>query len=587
VSADAKLRAPLPRPDHAYALSAEEIERFVEEGVLFLEGCFTREAADELVRATLDDRSPAPRLGRKESELVDVGDIDLRDRTTWGVRDRLEVSTGRSLVIERFAPRLWGAIQSLIGAGRPIARKTMGEQWLVKGRFRDESERPSFDSKYFLRFRWHIDTPGERTTLEGRRDALVLLILWSDVEPSAGGTLYSGQSLDHVVRLLEDHPEGIDTRRDFGAPIVRAVTDAREVVGRAGDVLITHPFALHSAQNNYAEGLRILENPTITVPEPLRYYTDAEEPSPVERAVIRRLARPRPRPRHFSEDAARYLIEHHADYFLPGRAAWNERVSAEEREIVYALDRGLARHWATETVAKVRQSDPLRALDAAIAEVRELLVNQRAIRASLHEAVSDADFSSTAFSRLLRGLVSCEGQNHLLGLVLSRIFEEVYCFDAIDPATKRSPHALVWVRSERGCFFADAWASHTVFHLRGCHGEPYPGTPEYDDLDLGDAVKQGAMYPRAVYEHGLAVGGKLELPAECPPEVLDHARARLGAGATSAWQAYLGVRAKHVFGTSRDLGAAYAALTVEHRFAGTTRELISILEKRVTRGLRP
>lgn len=569
------------------ALSPEEIEHFVERGYLLVRGCFPPEVAAELVRGTLVDRDPAPRLGHRRmegEEPLDAGSLDLADASTWG-RTRLDVETGRSLPIERFAPRLWSAIRTLIGPDRQIARWTMGESWVLNGFFA-HAPAPPLDPRHYGLSAWHIDAPSPRTTLDGRYDALVLLILWSDVDPGGGGTLYSGASLGHVVRCLEAHPEGVDTTSyAWGTNIVLGCGDVRELTGRAGDVLITHPFTLHAGQHNYSQRVRVLENPIISVEEPMRYRSDHASPSPVERAVIRRLSRPRLRPRDWARDAARCLIERHPDYFLPGHARWSARVDAEERRLVNALDDLLVRSWVSRVAHRIEDEHdtPLRAAEVAIANVRLLVVNWRAVGGRAREPAAQEDLGRNGWSRLLRGFMSCRAQNHLLGLVLAELFDEVRSFDILDHANGRAIHTLLLVSTGAGWFFADAWASHPIFHLRSRFGPPHPGTLEYDELeDLASAVRRRALYSRERYEAGRPSTRPLRLPEAPTEDPLGPLRARSGSPARSfdPWQSYLAVRAEHLLEGGDGMGEAYGQLAAKHRFKGTTRSVIEALAER-------
>jgi hypothetical protein len=279
--------------DHPHALSPRAIQRFVEEGHLLLRGCIPRSTVDALVHDTLTAHRPRPRISVRTmagDAILDPDAVDAGSPETWGAT-HLNVETGRALPIAELSPRLWGAITSLIGRRHRVRRRTMGEQWIVNGEFATPP-RPPLDPSYHGVFGWHIEVPADRTTLKDRHDALVLLVLWSDIAPGAGGPLFSPASLEHVVHDLESHPGGSDTRsQDWGRAIAVGCDDVRELSGAAGDVLVTHPFMLHTAQPNYSSAIRILENPTIFVEEPLDYGVDNPTPSPVERAVISRRRR--------------------------------------------------------------------------------------------------------------------------------------------------------------------------------------------------------------------------------------------------------------------------------------------------------
>ncbi len=583
---------PTAPPRTPQPLTPEQIASFVDHGFLVLRRAFSPVVAAELVQQTLVDRAPRPRIGVRSQhayQQLSADDLDLQDPRTWA-STRLDLETGRSLRIEAFAPRVWDAVTSLVGPSHTVRRATMGEQWILNARFLPPP-RPPLTPDYFTGLEWHYDAPSPRCTLDGRTDALILLILWSNTAEGGGGPLLSGQSLDHVVHLLEDHPEGVDTTDyDWSRPLVGRCTDVQEFHGRAGDVVIAHALSLHTGHPNYSTAVRILENPTITVAAPLDYHSDNPDPSPVERAVIQRLRRPRPRPRNEALDVARYLVAYHPDYFTPDRAGWTARVPPATRDAVHRLDRWVSCTWIANTVARIRQTNGggLSAALACAAVVRQLLVNQRAVSAHLTESFQDDDFPRTALARMMRGLVSCEGQNYLLGRLLAEFFDVVYPFNTYEPDTQTSGHFLVEVVAPDGAFFADAWADEPVFALSSRHPAIPPGVPEYDELGLSEARMARGFHPRASYERGARSEPieRLAVPPR-PPEVdtlLTHA---LPAYGPNAWQAYLRARARHLFEPHADPGAHYLRLIDEHRFGRTTHEVLTVLLQRFNPGRKP
>ena len=560
-----------------FRLSPEEIERFVECGYLFVRQCFSPEAAGAILRAALD--SKRARLGRAAEELVELGGLVPSDPFTWAGRERIDLFTGDRQPIEQFSPRLWGAVTSLVGEERGITRSHFGELLILKA----PSSTSQSKQAELSALPWHIDAPGTETSLERRFDALVLLLLWTDCQAGTGGTLFSPHSLDQVVRALERAPDGMDScPPGWGWNVTGGIEDAQEVVGRAGDVLITHAFMLHTAQDNRSARLRVVENPTITVAEPLRYYTGLASPSPVERAVVHRLTRPRPEPFDTPRAAAAYLVERHDDYFLPGRAAFEKRVETGERERVAQLDALLTHHVVSSWSAELERThrEPLARVRAAVALVRGLTVNQHQVRGELRESAHDDDFERTTFARLLRGFVSCEGQNHLLGLLLVPFFDAVHLFDALDPATGRSPHALVQVHAAGGSFFADAWARQPCFHVATRKEPGLFGTPELALLYEPEAAPHPelGLLPRAFYEHGEALPA-LAWP-RAPSDEPSFLREPLTPAPATAWRSVMRVRARHVLGRPERIDQAYGALLEPRTLRGTTAELVRALAER-------
>ena len=571
----------------SHALSTEQIAHFVENGYLLLRGCFAAEDARRLVEDTLVRRDPVPRYRDLEAHHgVPMEELDLTDPSTWQ-RPRLYVDTGRSLTIADFAPKLWGAIVSLMGGAAGVGRRTMGEQLILNGDYA-ASPQPPLDARYSRTLKWHIDTISTRSVLQGRRDALILLALWSDVEPGGGGPVFSASSLDGVVATFEAKPAGFDsTGADWAWRIVSGCSDVAELAGSAGDVLITHGLVLHAAQSNHSTVLRVLENPTITSRRPLSYSADNPAPTPVEECVIRRLrARPAtPRARVDLPGAAKLLCELHPGYFLPTPRRWDESVDSEVRGLVAALDSALFREWAQRMSAAVRElnsSHPGR-VEACVAICRELFVDPLSVRGHLSESVTDQGFEGSALSRLLRGFASREAQNYVLAQLLEEQCERVELMVTPDPETGGGDHLLVRVVTEEGWCFADAWAPSTVFYVEGAGPRgvaALPGTPEYGELPVqGHHPKLGVL-PREVYLHGKPCHAPEETtpPPRAVGDLLRKLRA-LGPTPTPspAWSAYLEARLLHLFGGGSAIAEGYRGVLERHRVGGVTRLVVEVL----------
>ncbi len=287
--AQAALQAPRP-------LTPEQMSAFIERGYLVLRGCIPAEPMRRLVDDTLRHKRPMPAYrGRGErAGGPPIEALDLTDPTTWG-SPSLYLDTRRSMALAD-APILWGALASLVGGEDRLASRSFGQSLILNADHRPPPC-PPLTPAYCRDLHWHIDVTSPRTTLFDRRDALVLLVLWSKVEPGGGGTLVCPDSLTRVVHQLEDTKGGVDTTdQRWGGKIIEECADIFEFTGDVGDVLIAHPFTLHASHYNYSRALRAVENPTIMVRRALD-YADNPRPSPVESAVLRRRRRTAVKPR--------------------------------------------------------------------------------------------------------------------------------------------------------------------------------------------------------------------------------------------------------------------------------------------------
>ena len=129
-----------------------------------------------------------------------------------------------------------------------------------------------------------LDTPDQ---------ALLVTVLFTDVLPRAGGTFIAADSAKHVARWFAEHPEG-----SYGLPgdetkrIIAACSDFVELTGQAGDIVLMHPFTLHTVSLNPTDRPRLITNPAPTLKEPMRFDRPLfEEHSIVEQYVLNALGK--------------------------------------------------------------------------------------------------------------------------------------------------------------------------------------------------------------------------------------------------------------------------------------------------------
>lgn len=581
---------PSAQSEHPFALSEAEKAEFIAKGYLILRGCFSPELAKQMVRQTVVLKDPAP-IYRDEfaQHRADLGQLDLREPETW-THARVYLDTRRSLPIQEFSPKLWGALVSLLGSDANIARRTMGEQWIFNADFRPPPA-PPLDVEYFGIRQWHIDEPGQYMTLQNRRDAIAMLILWSDVDPGGGGPLYSGESLNSIVSELEDSEGGFDGRGDdWAMRIARDCNDVAEFTGKAGDVLITHAFALHAPQLNFSWRIRVLENPTVRTTEVLNYSTENPAPSPVEACVISRLTRKTvaaPSTKRGFRECAQVLIDCHPDYFLPGKEKWRERVAPDLQARVHDLDRALTISWISRLADQVveHRVTPLDQLRTSIRIMNEVFVNQLAIHAHLPEEVFADDFAETCWARLFRGFVNCEGQNYALALLLRRLFPRAEMYNTIDPKTGQGDHMLVRVETSEGWALADAWGPNSLFYVNTVDGGALAGIPEYSELELqGDRPDLGSL-AREAYEGGEVVDTPFpKAPDRDFADLAGIVREASEPQQQAGWTAYLQARMSHLMGERIEAHDAYAGLLSRRLVGGLTGRVCKVFEERTSKG---
>ncbi|MBM3264832.1 MAG: phytanoyl-CoA dioxygenase family protein [candidate division Zixibacteria bacterium] len=252
------------------ALTRTQAAHFLERGFVVLNECFPREIADEWRAFAFK------RLG-----------YDPADPQTW-IEERVHLPRMQSVLIRDFAPKAWGGICDLIGgedrAATPDA--TWGDSFIIN--FKIGAGKPWIPPGPTLQG-WHKDGDFFRHFLNSPEQGLLVIVVWSDIEPISGGTFVACDSVGHIARLLAAHPEGMLPTGEFGAT-AQQCTDFAEITGRVGDVVLLHPFMVHSHSYNPSGRPRFITIPPVALNAPMRFNRRRfEDHSLVEQAVLRGL----------------------------------------------------------------------------------------------------------------------------------------------------------------------------------------------------------------------------------------------------------------------------------------------------------
>jgi hypothetical protein len=267
-------------------LTAEQADHFVEHGYVVVSDCLD----PELVRRW---------TGRAYERLG----YDSGDPTTWG-KEIVWLDHETSLPVSEVSPHGWRALCDVVGGADRIDSAV----YQIESQHFTTINSHEWSDAFIANFRlgadlpwapatsatpgWHKDGSYFRHFLDSREQALLTILLWSDVEHRGGGTFFAADSVPVVASYLRDHPEGV-TPDVFGALIDRC-SDFREVTGPAGTLLILHPFTLHASSRNHAGRARLMSNPPIVLREPMNLNrSDAADFSLLERATLRALGEDR------------------------------------------------------------------------------------------------------------------------------------------------------------------------------------------------------------------------------------------------------------------------------------------------------
>lgn len=270
------------------ALSDAQIEQFLTRAHVTIKGAFSREAAQDFARNVWN------RLG-----------YDERDRATWA-QARIHLPSLQSVNPEIFAPRAFEAICQLCGGrGRVQQPVRWGDSFIVNLGSEDAAQKWQTPAEQVKG--WHKDGDFFRHFLDSPEQGLLVIVLWSDIVPRGGGTFVACDSVPLVARFLRDHPEGMLPNGFDCAQIKSQCRDFVEVTGRAGDVILLHPFTLHAASENALRLPRLITNPPVHASAPFDFNrANSKDYSPVERAILQGLGVEK---LDFAPTAARERIE--------------------------------------------------------------------------------------------------------------------------------------------------------------------------------------------------------------------------------------------------------------------------------------
>jgi len=259
-------------------LRTADLDRFVEEGFVRLDGAFPRALADEC-RA---------RLWQQVTAMTGAEQDDPATWTTPVVR--IDGRGDAPFQAAATTDRLHAALDQLVGPGGWVPRHGLGTfpirfphpddpgdaGWHVEGSFADPAE----PTRY-------------RLNLRSRGRALLMLFLFSEVgEQDAPTRVRVGSHLD-VPPILEPYGEDGAEFFELATKAVPA-SEHRPVAlatGAPGDVYLVHPFLVHAAQPHRGTQPKFMAQPPLALHEPLKLERSDGAYSPVETAIRLALGR--------------------------------------------------------------------------------------------------------------------------------------------------------------------------------------------------------------------------------------------------------------------------------------------------------
>ena len=249
-------------------LNSEQLEQFYTRGHIILRECFSREVAREMT----------------DKAFVRLG-YDKDNPATW-TEKRVHMPVLNHFPVQDFAPDAYDAMCELVGGRERIEEPRWSDGFI--GNFGIGAER-AWDAPSPDVVGWHKDGDFFRHFLDSPEQGLLVIVVWSDIEPRGGGTFIACDSVPVLARFLAERPEGVLPGGFDFQERIKECRDFEEITGRAGDVVLLHPFVLHTVSQNHNGTARMITNPPVHLKAPMNFNRADKDYSPVERTILRAL----------------------------------------------------------------------------------------------------------------------------------------------------------------------------------------------------------------------------------------------------------------------------------------------------------
>jgi ectoine hydroxylase-related dioxygenase (phytanoyl-CoA dioxygenase family) len=262
-------------------LTEEQVQNFLDKGYLVVKDCLDLSLANRWIDEAYE------RLG-----------YDKHDPSTWQ-KDIIWMDHKNQLPVPELAPKAWNAILDVVGGEDRLEPQVMQ----IESSHFTTIDSSIWSDAFIVNFHkgadkpwqppssnvpgWHKDGSYFRHFLDSREQALLTIVLWSDMLHQGGGTFVAPDSVRLMARHLSEHPEGVDPKDFKFQEMISQCTQFEEITGKSGDFVILHPFMLHASSQNVIGKPRFMSNPPIVLKEPMNLNRDnPEDFSLLERATL-------------------------------------------------------------------------------------------------------------------------------------------------------------------------------------------------------------------------------------------------------------------------------------------------------------
>lgn len=260
----------------APALSDAQVQQFIQDGYVRIDGAFARQLAEE-GRTILWHDLPC----------------DPHDRTTW-TQPVVRLGWYAQEPFRKAAntPVLHAAFDQLVGKRRWRPRTNVGS---FPVRFPSREDPGDAGWHVDVSFPPHARVPGGnddfsswRANVASRDRALLMLFLFSDVGCQDAPTRLLVGSHREIARLLQPAADAGLSHGELSmgaAKLAAAGLPQALARGEAGTVYLCHPFLVHAAQRHRGSTARFLAQPPLHPAEPFQLDRADGDFSPVEIAI--------------------------------------------------------------------------------------------------------------------------------------------------------------------------------------------------------------------------------------------------------------------------------------------------------------
>ena len=247
------------------------VEEFASQGFVRLERALPRELCEEVAAGAFD------RLGMTGGP------------SEWP-QGTVHLPVVRNWDLDEVSPSAWDAAVALVGDADLIRFAGVQDNLIVNFPTKDRPWWPAEDWASGA-MGWHKDGDWFRHFLDSPEQALLVIVFWRDVVHHQGPTYVAVDSIAGVAQLLAEHPEGLDPSSVLDAVpgILSECHDFRELTGTQGDIVLAHPFMLHTASVNVTDQPRIISNSSIMLSSPIDLATPLDETAPLPASILEAL----------------------------------------------------------------------------------------------------------------------------------------------------------------------------------------------------------------------------------------------------------------------------------------------------------